>query len=362
MAKVSVIIPSYNHAPFIGEAIDSVLCQDYTDFELLLADDHSSDNSVDVIKTYSDSRIQTFFLKENLGATQILQFLIEHATGEYIALLNSDDRWCPGKLTKQVNIMENHREYAACFTWADFIDEHGQPLSDDGTLNLNTFYEDNKTQAEWLNFFFYHGNCLCHPSVLIRKSVYTQLGYYNGALRQLPDFAYWVQLCIHSPIYIVEEILVNHRRTTGENKNTSAVCAENTKRVLSESAFIMMWMFQHTPDDLFVRAFHEHFIDKTVIGGVALVCEKYFLLIHNPAFGLILKNLACQFFMDQYSSKDIAKTFREKYHYSEQDFYKDHVTSLDGFAQFCPSTTTPPESESMVSRILRRIPKNRRSI
>lgn len=325
--KVSVIIPSYNHEAYIGEAIQSVLLQDFQNYELLIADDSSSDHSVDVINTFTDARIKTFFLKENLGATEILKFLIERTQGEYIALLNSDDRWHQGKLSKQVAFLDQNPEYAACFTWADFINEHGELLDGNGPVDLEMFMRKNRTQCEWLNYFFYNGNCLCHPSVLIRRSVYETLGFYNGAFRQLPDFAYWVRLCTKYPFHILEEILVDHRRTTGENNNTSAVTGENTRRLMSEAVNIFTWLFENIDDDMFTRAFQNTLVRGNASGRAEITCEKYFLLARNPLFGVALKNQACQFFMNHYLDDGVARCFKEKYHYTQNDFFKDNTLS-----------------------------------
>lgn len=319
---VSVIIPSYNHELFVGEAIESVLSQDFSDFELLIADDCSTDNSVNVIKQYTDERIRTFFLTENLGATEILRFLIEHSRGKYIALLNSDDRWRSSKLKKQVEILENNEEYAACFTWADFIDKAGKIIKNDTELDLSMFLQKNRSQAEWINYFFFNGNCLCHPSMLIRKSVYGKIGYYNGALRQLPDFDYWIRLCSDSPIHVIEEVLVDHRRLDGDN--TSAISTPNYTRMQSEIAYIYTALFKTIDDRFFRDAFHRNFINPKANTFAELICEKYFLLFNRPVFGDILRNLACQFFMDYYTDATVSKCFKEEYQYTEKDFFNDN--------------------------------------
>lgn len=329
--KLSVIIPSYNHQDYIGEAIESVLSQDYTDFELLIADDKSSDNSINVIKKYKDKRIKTFFLTENIGPTKILEFLINNSSGEYIALINSDDIWCQGKLSKQIEYMDSHKDCAVCFTWADFVDENGNPLANDGTLDLNTFIKKNRPQHEWIRRFYFKGNCLCHPSILIKKSVYENLGYYNGAYRQLPDFDYWIRVCENYNIHIIEEVLVNHRRTVGENENTSAVSFDNTIRIISEISNIFVSMFNRIDDKLFIKAFKDDFINKNATSKEELICEKYFLLSNHPAFGSLLKNQACQYFMHHYIKDSVAQCFKEKYNYTQKEFFADNIISFKNF-------------------------------
>ena len=90
---ISVVMPSYNHAKYIKKAVDSVLAQDFDDFELLISDDASPDSSWQVISSFNDPRIRSFRQKQNLGPVGNLVFLIKEARGNYIALLNSDDAW-----------------------------------------------------------------------------------------------------------------------------------------------------------------------------------------------------------------------------------------------------------------------------
>ncbi|MGD9900528.1 MAG: glycosyltransferase, partial [Calditrichaceae bacterium] len=202
---VSVVIPSYNQGKYIEKAINSVLTQDFDNFELLISDDASPDNSWEIIQRFEDPRIRTYRQRKNLGAVGNLVFLIRESRGKYVALLNSDDYWLPGKLDKQVEIMESDPELGACFTWADLVDENGNTITGIEEIWSDVFRQPNRTQAEWLNHFFFRGNCLCHPSMLIRRDVYRHMNYYNPALRQLPDFEMWIRLVKHYPINIIAQ-------------------------------------------------------------------------------------------------------------------------------------------------------------
>jgi glycosyltransferase involved in cell wall biosynthesis len=272
-------MPSYNHRDYVGEAIKTVLAQDFQDFEFLIADDCSKDDSVEVIKKYEDPRIKHFFLKQNVGPTQILKMLIENAQGEYIALINSDDLWHKDKLSKQIQVLENDKNLAACFTWADFVDENGKIISENSNENVNIFIEKNKTRSQWLNWFFHNGNCLCHPSVLIRKSVYSDIGFYNDMYRQLPDFEYWVRLTLKYSFYIIEEVLTDHRRTTGENTNTSANTRVNNLRLMNEGVSIAKKMLMEADENLHIEAFKDEFVISGAKSKEELVLER--LLISN---------------------------------------------------------------------------------
>ena len=124
---VSVIMPSYNASRFIAESINSVLLQTYVHWELLIVDDCSKDNSVEVIQKFADidSRVKLFPLKENVGAAAARNIAIEHAQGRYIAFLDSDDVWNENKLRIQLSFMEQN-SYAFTFSGYYVMEEDGR--------------------------------------------------------------------------------------------------------------------------------------------------------------------------------------------------------------------------------------------
>ena len=179
MPRVSIVIPSYNHEKFVRECIQSVLDQTYQDFEIVITDDGSPDGTVNVIKEFDDSRIQLYTHAENKGACIAINNCIQKATGEYIAVLCSDDAWEPSKLEKQVQYLDSHPETGAVFTKVVLVDEEGNPIGPEDYKNFYIFEKENRSRYEWLKFFFYSGNCLCHPSVLIREKCYDDIGLYD---------------------------------------------------------------------------------------------------------------------------------------------------------------------------------------
>jgi glycosyltransferase involved in cell wall biosynthesis len=211
MPKVSVIIPSYNHEKYIAEAIQSILNQTYQDFEIIITDDGSKDNTVKIIKSFTDSRIKLFCFSQNQGAAAAANQCIAESKGEFIALLNSDDAWVPEKLERQVNFLGTNLEIGAVFSYAQFIDENSNKITNPLKIKYIDFIMENRTRFEWLNYFFYHGNCLCHPSILIRKECYNTIGVYDRRLAQLPDFDFWIRLCQKYEIYVMPQKLVNFR-------------------------------------------------------------------------------------------------------------------------------------------------------
>src|SRR4029079_1031142 len=100
--SVSVIIPSYNHEAFVGEAIKSVLDQSYQDFEIVIADDGSKDRTPEIIRRFADPRISLEVFQENRAAAAAANSAIGRSHGEFLCYLSSDDLFLPGKLEKQV--------------------------------------------------------------------------------------------------------------------------------------------------------------------------------------------------------------------------------------------------------------------
>ena len=120
---VSIITPSYNSSRFIEECVGSVLSQTYDNWEMLIVDDYSADNSLQILKKYNDKRIQLIELDKNVGAAESRNVAIRKAKGKYIAFLDSDDLWEPQKLEKQISFIETED---IAFSFSTY-----QPMSDD---------------------------------------------------------------------------------------------------------------------------------------------------------------------------------------------------------------------------------------
>ena len=125
---VSVIMPSWNTANYIGESIQSVIDQTYQNWELIIVDDCSSDNTEEVVKLFNDSRIRFLKNDENVGAALTRNRALREAKGEWIAFLDSDDLWLPEKLEKQVGFM-NDNGYVLTYTEYEKINEKDEPLN-----------------------------------------------------------------------------------------------------------------------------------------------------------------------------------------------------------------------------------------
>ncbi len=218
--KVSVILISYNHAKYLREAIESILNQTFSDFELIIWDDASTDESWYIIQSYPDSRILAFRNNVNKGSGNINKAISEIASGEYIAIHHSDDIWEPQKLEKQIFFLEENLDFGAVFTNALIIGENSELLEDSSNVYYSIFAQPNRSRYEWLNRFFYYGNALCHPSVLIRKICYEDCGLYRDGLNLIDDLDMWMRLCLKYEIYVLPEKLVRFR-VRSNDMNTS---------------------------------------------------------------------------------------------------------------------------------------------
>lgn len=130
---VSIIAPMYNIESFVIETINSVLNQTYSNFELILIDDKSPDNTVKEVKNFDDPRIRLIVNEQNLGAGETRNVGIRAATGDMIAFLDADDRWYPQKLEKQISFMQETGS-AICYTLYDVIDANGRVYADCGYI------------------------------------------------------------------------------------------------------------------------------------------------------------------------------------------------------------------------------------
>jgi glycosyltransferase involved in cell wall biosynthesis len=244
--KVSVILTSFNHDRFVGEAIESVLAQTFQDFELIIADDASTDRSREVISSYKDPRIRLFQSEKNERGLINKVLKSGLVLGQYVAIHHSDDVWEGDKLARQVEILDSNPQVAAVFTTASIIDANGrmfeehENLDDSTRFYIRIFNQENRNRDEWLRRFFFQENCLCHPSAMIRKSCYDSVGCYNVYYRQLPDFDFWIRICLQHEIFILQDKLVRFR-ILDKNQNTSS----QTEEALARHSFEILQIFNH---------------------------------------------------------------------------------------------------------------------
>jgi glycosyltransferase involved in cell wall biosynthesis len=249
--KVSVILTSYNHASYLAEAIDSVLAQTFRDFECFIVDDASTDQSWEVIQRYSDPRIIAIRREQNVRYN--IYRVLPKCTGKYVAVHHSDDSWTVDKLEKQVAYLDAHPEIGACFTHVQLIDENSKEYEPpSGSFYRGVFDQPNRTRVEWLRHFFEKGNCLCHPSILIRRALYQQCGLPSYGMMQVPEFCMWIRLCLTQEIHVYQEKLTCFRLRTGEQTNASGDSHSSQIRSANEYFFLIKEFSRIAdPDDFY---------------------------------------------------------------------------------------------------------------
>jgi hypothetical protein len=223
---VSICMPAYNHAGYVGFAIESILSQSCGDFELLINDDCSPDLTFDVIRSYDDPRIKAVRQDYRSGPSVTLNAAMRRARGKYIALCASDDVWLPEKLQRQLAFMETHPDVAALFGKPWLIDAQGARLPDSAHNELAAdFGGESFDRRQWLLWLFRKGNCLCATSPLLRTDAVRATGEFDPLMLQLQDLDYWVRLLQKFNIRLSTDRLVEYRVSSGGANISSASMA-----------------------------------------------------------------------------------------------------------------------------------------
>ncbi len=318
MPKVSVILTSYNHGTYLSEAIESVLGQTFSDFELIIWDDASSDNSWEIISQYADPRIKAFRNEERKrGAWGINTSITEVASGDSIAIHHSDDVWELDKLEKQVAFLDAHANVGAVFTTARIITEDGSALLDESHPYVTVFEQPNRTRHEWLRFFFVHGNTLCHPSVLIRKACYRACGVYRADMAQFPDFDMWVRLCLQYEIHVLPEKLVRFRVRNHEANSSGNRPDARMRQQYEFYKLLQNYRLLRTADDVIKVFPSAHAYDRQdqtdIEFALAMVALNEKPHRFSPLFGLDL-------LFEAMSDRERAARIKRLYGFDYKDF------------------------------------------
>jgi glycosyltransferase involved in cell wall biosynthesis len=253
--RVSVVVPSYNHARFVEACVRSALAQTFADLEVVVSDDASTDDTLAVLGAIRDPRLVVHPSAENLGVSANLNRAIGEARGELVAVLDSDNLFLPEKIARQVAFLDAHPRVAAVFTLAEFIDDAGEPFR--GQSRLAELYRaEHHDPPRWLRRFFLKGNCLCHPSVVIRREALERVGLYDPRFHQMNDLELWTRLCrAGHRIAVLDERLVRFR-IHGEGGNVSAASPAAARRTRWES-WRLLAHYADLPEELLYRVFPE---------------------------------------------------------------------------------------------------------
>ena len=204
MPKVSVVIPAYNQAHFIAETIESVLAQTFQDFEIVVIDDGSTDNTPEIVSSFP----VRYFRQENQGPPSARNRGIELSNGEYIAFLDSDDVLMENALQKGVEVLDSHPEVGFSYGQASMMDEDGHIYR----VRKSSFLDssaivDGKEQIREVLF----SNRIATSAVMVRRQCLDEVGVFQEELRTHQDLEFFIRVLKRYPAAYIAEPLVKYR-------------------------------------------------------------------------------------------------------------------------------------------------------
>lgn len=202
---VSVIMPTYNRADYLKKSIQSVLDQTFSDFEIIVINNYSTDDTLEVTKAFNDPRIKTInFKNEGIIAKSRNQGILQ-STGKYIAFLDDDDLWCSNKLELQIKYLECNPEFDLVYSRALIIDEHD--------TQKGLLIDPNNVKSGQIFLDLLYENFIPILTVLIKKSVFDTVGLFNEdpLMRAAEDYELWLRISLKSNVGYIDKPLALYR-------------------------------------------------------------------------------------------------------------------------------------------------------
>ncbi len=207
--EITVVMPVYNAERYIDKAIKSVLAQTYQDFEFIIIDDASTDNTSEILKRFDDPRIRTIKNPNNLGLTKSLNKAIREAKGTYIARMDADDISIPHRLETQLNFLKKNTDHALVGSSYYQIDDTGRIIS-----LVRVLSDDNEIRAGLKK-----QNWFGHGSIMMLKSAFLQCGGYDESFKYAQDYDLWLRISEKYKVANIGEPLYQWRSTAGNISN-----------------------------------------------------------------------------------------------------------------------------------------------
>jgi glycosyltransferase involved in cell wall biosynthesis len=229
MPRVSVLIPTFNRARYLPEAVSSVLNQTYRDLEVVIVDDGSTDNTAEVVRAFGDPRVR-YLCQENRGTSAALNTAWRAARGEHIARLDSDDAWLPNFLAALVPALEADAELGVIYARAQAMDAQGKPLA-------QIMGAAPRFPGKMLKSLLY-ADCVCPIAVVLRAACLARVGGYDESLPGTEDWDVWLRMAEHFRFEYRDKILARYRfhpqNITGARSEQYARLVRDRARVLEK--------------------------------------------------------------------------------------------------------------------------------
>ena len=279
---ISVCMLCYNHEKYVQQSIQSILNQSYSNWELIIVDNASTDFSQEIIKKLikNNHRIKFYPLEINTFVSEGFNYAIKQCHGEYITILSADDYFEPTKIETQLSFIQKNNS-SFCSTWIKTVDDFGNELLDCNVASW--FNRDIDSQLDLINALFTQGNIICAPSVMLKKSIFDEMGYFDNRLLQTQDLDFWLRVLKKYPVAILNEKLCCYRVRDDGNNLSFSVNPGCQIRSANEN----IWLMQHLVD-----------FDAAVISQVINIpCDNtnkynalfnYFLRKNNKEYALAI--------------------------------------------------------------------------
>lgn len=223
---VSVLVPTYNRSGFLKLAIESILRQDYDDYEIIITDNCSTDNTAEVVDGFKDNRIKYYKSLVNVGATRNYNRALQMATGKYIAVFSDDDVMLPGNLAVKVQVLDQNTAVGLVQSNTREIDAQGNVINEKHSQGWNSRIWSELTGNPFMlgkrahEILYNEWNFVSMPTVMMRKSILDNNKIeFNNQLTYIPDWDMWMKLAQYGDFYFIEEPLIQIR-THGNNESS----------------------------------------------------------------------------------------------------------------------------------------------
>ena len=217
MSKVSVCIPSYNSAKYLKTAIDSVIGQKFTDFQLIIVDNNSTDNTQSLVAAYKDHRIRYIKNPRTVTMAENWNICVNAAEGKYVCLLHADDAFLPDMLSESVRVIDSDSEVGYVYSGVNFINDINEIVS------VSLPFDENRISSGAEQFRKHvFGNYFYCPSVMVRRVCYERAGLFNVNISFAADWDMWlrIELAGYKVAYIAK-VLSNYRYHGSSVSSTS---------------------------------------------------------------------------------------------------------------------------------------------
>ncbi|MBK0371289.1 glycosyltransferase family 2 protein [Flavobacterium agrisoli] len=222
---ISVILPAYNAEKYLAVAVDSILSQTFSNFELLIINDGSSDDTESIVKSFNDVRIKYIKNVLNLGLIASLNKGISLATGKYIARMDADDLSRPERFEKQVTFLENNPDYVICSSART-------EFTDNSEIKHNSYLPIDDTSIRISAIF---STPFTHPSVMFKKSVFVDNDLqYSPNFKYAEDYELWVRFLSYGKGYNFSEVLIDYRNTPNSQTSVGGIDYQERKNTISK--------------------------------------------------------------------------------------------------------------------------------